>query len=223
MALQLRAYFPATAGVAPLWLAAASIALAAPVEEARTPIPDGCRRAAAVSAAEGALVGAVTGVVVGGAVAGRHDRAAGALIGGVTGAAAGGALGARAASPCPEGYVMAPPPPRYAPPPPNFGPPARPGEIWWGAPAALVQRIDFLRDQLRRVDADGWLSPRERDRLLRRLDEIVRQEGDQRQRDGGYLSPDHADRLNDALVELGRRLHWDEYVAAHPELAAPPG
>jgi hypothetical protein len=137
------------------------------------------------STAAGALLGGVAGALLGSAVAGRHDRGAGAVLGGLGGAVAGGAIGNSRSQgvACPQGYVYrAPPPVYYVPPPP---PPVVYGDVWYGAPVGLHERIDFLHSEIARVDQDGWLSPRELGGLYNRLDEIEQEADQLRYQTGG--------------------------------------
>jgi hypothetical protein len=154
--------------------------------------------------------------LLGSAVAGRHDRGAGAVLGGLGGAVAGGAIGNSRSQgvACPQGYVYrAPPPVYYVPPPP---PPVVYGDVWYGAPVGLHERIDFLHSEIARVDQDGWLSPRELGGLYNRLDEIEQEADQLRYQTGGYLlAPDRA-RLFGELNDVAHRIHWDEYVNSHP-------
>ncbi len=168
------------------------------------------------STAAGALLDGVAGALLGSAVAGRHDRGAGAVLGGLGGAVAGGAIGNSRSQgvACPQGYVYrAPPPVYYVPPPP---PPVVYGDVWYGAPVGLHERIDFLHSEIARVDQDGWLSPRELGGLYNRLDEIEQEADQLRYQTGGYLlAPDRA-RLFGELNDVAHRIHWDEYVNSHP-------
>lgn len=200
--------------VARLTVAALALtaALAGAEGASAQPIQGGCRPANNDAALGGAVIGGVAGALLGSAVAGHHEKTAGAVVGGGMGAIAGAAIGSSQNQPCPEGYVayqQGPPPP----PPPAYGPPSRPGEFWYGAPQRIHDRIAFVRNRVLTVDQDGWLSPRERNRLMHRLDEISRQEDGMRYQDGGRLSPDHISQLNSELDDLSRRIHWDEYAA----------
>jgi Glycine zipper 2TM domain len=161
------------------------------------------------STAEGAIIGGIAGALLGSAVAGHHHKGEGAVVGGVGGAVAGQHVT------CPEGYYYAPPPPPPAYEEPAFAP-APYGDVWYGAPPRIHERIAFLRSQVARVDQDGWLSPRERSRLYHRLDEIQHEEDGDRYHNGGYLTPPEREHLFNELNDVARRIHWDEYMSEHP-------
>lgn len=184
------------------------------------PVPYGCVKVKDPNAtAEGAIIGGIAGALLGSAVAGHHHKGEGAVVGGVGGAVVGGMIGSDAGQhvACPEGYVYQAPPP---PPPPVYEEPAFApapyGDVWYGAPPRIHERIAFLRSHVARVDQDGWLSPRERSRLYHRLDDIQHEEDGDRYHNGGYLTPPERDRLFNELNDVARRIHWDEYMSEHP-------
>jgi hypothetical protein len=185
-------------------------------------VPYGCVKVKDPNAtAEGAIIGGIAGALLGSAVAGHHHKGEGAVVGGVGGAVVGGMIGSGAGQhvACPEGYVYEAPPPPPPPPPvyeePAFAP-APYGDVWYGAPPRIHERIAFLRSQVARVDQDGWLSPRERNRLYHRLDEIQHEEDSDRFHNGGYLTPPDRNRLFNELNDVAHRIHWDEYMSEHP-------
>jgi hypothetical protein len=171
-------------------------------------------------AAAGALVGGVAGALFGNAVSGKHNKAPGTILGGVTGALAGAAIGNSAGqgSPCPQGYVY-----RAAPRPQPvelesdqpLPPGASEGDVWYGAPPRIHERIIFLRRRVQMLDHDGWLSPRESEGLFHRLGEIDHREEAIRNRNDGVLPPEVRDHLNDDLNEVARHLRWKEYQTEH--------
>jgi hypothetical protein len=168
------------------------------------------------STAQGALLGGVAGALLGSSVAGRNNRGQGAVLGGVSGAVVGGVIGnsREQGVACPEGYSYRAPPPVYDDEPRVPG--AAYGDVWYGGPPHLAERIAFLRGEIARVDQDGWLSPRERGRLYHRLDDIQAEQERIRYQTGGYLPPPDRARLFDQLNDLGRHIHWDDYISAHP-------
>jgi hypothetical protein len=132
----------------------------------------------------GTVVGAVGGALLGSAIGGRGHKGGGALVG----ALAGGVVGNQVAGsrdPCPDGYQ-----PVDA---PTYG--------LHQHEADLDQRIRGARDS-------GQLSPREADRALDRLNDIRRQEGDMRDRNGGGLGDRDRAMLNDELADLEHSIPW---------------
>jgi hypothetical protein len=85
--------------------------------------------------------------------------------------------------------------------------------VWYGAPPRLHERIAFLRNEVARVDQDGWLSPRERGSLYHRLDLIQNEEQHLRYQTGGYLPPPDRARLFDELNDISRRIHWNDFTS----------
>ncbi len=161
--------------------------------------------------AAGTVLGGVAGALLGSAVAGRHDRGAGAVIGGIGGAVAGNAIARSNDHPCPPGYYYPAPPP---PPPPGaaYGPPPPPrGSFWYGAPAGIHERIDFLYQRIGTARANGWLGRHDADAAYRELSDIRRQETDMRYRNGGHLIPPDRDYLQHRLDDLSRRIHWESH------------
>ena len=175
-------------------------------------VPPGCTAAGNPGGAvAGALLGGVAGALLGNAVSGRH-KAGGTIVGGVTGAAAGAMIGG--SQPCPEGYVYRAAPVRSEdPPPPRF----RDDGFWDGAPPSIHERIGFLRHRIERLDANGWLAPRESEGLRHRLSEIAGREEVVRDRNDGHLPPEVRDHLNDDLNGVAHKLRWKEYSTQHAE------
>lgn len=164
-----------------------------------------CVRANENNTAAGAVVGGVAGAILGSAVAGRHERAEGAVLGGVGGAVVGGVVASSGNHPCPAGYVY-----RAPPPPPAYAPPPR-GDFWYGAPDGVRERIDFLQHRIDAGVRNGFIGYRDGRRFSMRLNDIRRQEGRMRYRDGGQLTPPDRDVLLNQLGDLSRRLHWEEH------------
>ncbi len=188
-------------------------------------LPPGCAASGnANNAAAGALIGGVAGALLGNAVSGRRKEG-GTIIGGVTGALAGAAIGGgTGVEPCPQGYAYRAvperdderplrrirgddPPPRHV----------RDDDVWFGAPPSIHERIAFMRHRVAKLDADGWLSPRESDGLRQRLGEITEREERVRDNNDGHLPPEMRARLDDDLNEVARRLRWKEYRTRHAE------
>ncbi len=177
-------------------------------------IPPGCIMTTDPnSTAQGAALGGVAGALLGSAVSGRHNRGEGAVLGGLGGAVVGGVIGNGQGKgvACPEGYYYRPPTPGYYEEPPPA--PAAYGDVWYGAPPRLHERIAFLRNEVARVDQDGWLSPRERGSLYHRLDLIQNEEQHLRYQTGGYLPPPDRARLFDELNDISRRIHWNDFTS----------
>src|SRR5579872_4713528 len=107
------------------------------------PYDSGCVRSNHDNQVAGTIVGAIGGALIGNAVAGRHDKGAGTAIGAVGGAVAGNAIASANNHPCPAGYVYQGPPP---PPPPAQGR----RDFWYGAPAGVHERIDYMQDRINR-------------------------------------------------------------------------
>ena len=170
------------------------------------PYDPACVRSNENNTATGAVVGGIAGALLGSAVAGRHERGEGAVIGGVGGAVVGGAVASSGNHPCPEGYYYRAPPP---PPRPMAGPP--PGDFWYGAPVDIHQRFDFLQHRIDVGVQNGFISPRDGRRFAMQLNNIRRQDGRMRYRDGGELSPMHRDNIQGQLNALSNRLHWEEH------------
>jgi hypothetical protein len=209
----------ATLGWGATALAACFSALLAGTSALAQDMPPGCVASGNPNgAAAGALVGGVAGALLGNAVSGKH-KAPGTILGGVTGALAGAAIGNSAGqgNPCPQGYVYRAAPPQSAaldsdePLPPV----AREGDVWYGAPPRIHERIIFLRRRVQMLDRDGWLSPRDSEGLFHRLGEIDRREEVIRNRNDGVLPPEVRDHLNDDLNEVARHLRWKEYQTEH--------
>lgn len=203
------------AGCLSLWLGASN-ALA-------QDIPPGCAAAGNPNTTvEGALLGGAAGALIGNVTSGRHDKAKGTVLGGVGGAVAGALIGNNVGqgNPCPQGYVYRAPQPaqpvaRYVEPPPP--PTANRGEVWYGAPSHIRERIRFLRNRVEMMDSDGWLSPRESGGLRRQLRDIERQEARIRSRNDGDLPPDARIHLNDELNAVAGRLRWNDYRTEHAD------
>ena len=170
------------------------------------PYDPGCVRANQNNQVAGTVVGAIGGALLGNAIAGRHDKGAGTAIGAVGGAVAGNAIAGANNQPCPAGYVYQGPPGGPPPPPP----PGR-RDFWYGAPADVHQRIDFMQDRINRASSAGWISPRETREASR---ELMRIRGEDRRlhyQDGPDLRPVDRDYLQGLLNNLSQRLHWFEH------------
>ena len=195
-------------------LIAAGLALGLGFTGARAQdVPDGCVQQGQ-NAATGALLGGVAGALLGNAVSGRH-KAGGTIVGGVTGAAAGAMIGG--SQPCPDGYAYRAAPARVM---EDDAPPPRVrdgGEFWDGAPSSIRERIGFLRRRIEKLDADGWLSPRETEGLTGRVSEIADREESIRDRHDGHLPPEARSRLTADLNDVARKLRWKEYRRKHAE------
>jgi hypothetical protein len=182
-------------------------ALASAPAASAQPYDQGCRADNHANNTAGTVLGGVAGALLGSAVAGRHDRGAGAVIGGVGGAVVGNSIARSNDHPCPPGYVYyAPPPP---PPGPAYGPPPPPrGGFWYGAPAGIHERVDFLYQRIGTARANGWLGRHDAEQAYHELADIRHQEADMRYRDGGRLSPPDRDYLQHRLDDLSRRINW---------------
>lgn len=180
-----------------LLIAGVLAAIAIPSAVLAQPYDPGCIRSNEDNRAAGTVVGGVAGALLGSAIAGRGSRGAGAVVGGVTGAVAGNAIAGSNDHPCPAGYYY------RGPPPPPGG-----GGFWYGAPAGIHQRIDFVQSRIDTSASRGWISPHEADRLNRELNSIRDQDRDLRYRDGGHLSPSDRDDLQSRLDDVSQRLHW---------------
>jgi hypothetical protein len=178
------------------------------------PYDPGCRADNHANNTAGTVLGGVAGALLGSAVAGRHDRGAGAVIGGVGGAVVGNSIARSNDHPCPPGYVYYGPPAPPPPPPPGYGPgypPPTPGSFWYGAPAAIHERIDFLYQRISNARAAGWLGRHDAEAAYHELSDIRRQEADMRYRDGGHLSPPDRGYLQSRLDGLSQRIHWQSH------------
>lgn len=214
-----KSFHPVTPAFLAIGLALSGLAAQADAQG----LPPGCQPSNPNAPIEGALIGGAAGALLGSAIAGHHHKGDGAVVGGVGGAVVGAMVGSNSNQPsCPEGYAYVAPPqgPPGPPPPPAYAyPSAPPGDFWYGAPYDLRARFSFVRNQIARVDQDGWLSPRERGRLYHHLDEMAQQEDRMRYESGGYLGPDQVRRLTDELNDISRHVHWDEFIAEHPPRA----
>jgi hypothetical protein len=175
--------------------------------------PPGCVASNPGGAVAGALLGGVAGALLGNAVSGRHKEG-GTIIGGVTGMAAGAAIGGSTGAPCPEGYAY-----RAVAPPVEERPipVAREGDVWYGAPPSIRERIVFLRRRVEKLDDSGWLSPRESEGVRHQIAEISNREEHVRDLNDGRLPPEVRGRLFEDLNVVSRRLRWKEYRAEHAE------
>jgi len=81
-------------------------------------------------------------------------------------------------------------------------------DFWYGAPAGVNERIDFMQTRINQSQANGWISWRENRDLNSDLNDIRQQRDSLRYRDGGRLSPQDRDYLQSRLDTLSQRLHW---------------
>jgi len=175
---------------------------AIPLMASAQPYDRGCVEANRANRAAGTVIGGVLGAVIGSNVAGHGARTGGAIVGGATGAIAGNAIAGANNHPCPAGYVYEGPPPEPA----TYG--DRYG-FWYGAPASIGQRIDFMQRRLDYSSERGWISPYDYRRLDAQLNDIRRQDDQLRYRDGGRLYPRDREYLQGRLDELTTRFRWE--------------
>ena len=181
--------------------------------------PDpGCQRSNNQTSTTGTVLGALGGALIGNAIAGKHDRGVGTVGGAVAGGVAGNVLAGQHNDPCPQGYYReGPPPPQpaYGPGPgygPGYGPPPPPrGTFWYGAPAGIHERIDFINRRIGQARAAGRLGRHDSLAAYNDLNDIRHQEADMRYRDGGHLSPPDRDYLQSRLDNLSQRIHWQSH------------
>jgi hypothetical protein len=79
--------------------------------------------------------------------------------------------------------------------------------FWQGAPYAVDQRINFLIDRVNQGRADGSLTRRESRRVMDRIVE-VRREVNRMRRSGGQISPRERDYLQGRLDDISRQIYW---------------
>lgn len=102
---------------------------------------------------------------------------------------------------------MPPPPPPGAPMPPPPGGWNRDG-FWRGAPESPRERMNFLQARIDRGAADGSLDRREARNAQRDLNNVRAWARSLHWYDGGRLSPRDRDALQARLDQLSSRLHW---------------
>jgi hypothetical protein len=170
----------------------------------------GCVRSNNQTTGTGAVLGALGGALIGNALGGRHSRGIDTAAGAVAGGVAGGALASGYNQPCPDGYYRQGPPP----PEPGYGPgyaaPAQ-GSFWYGAPAGIHERIDFLYQRIGNARSAGYLGRHDADSAYHDLSNIRAQEGQMRYHDGGHLSPPDRGYLQSRLDNLSQRIHWQSH------------
>lgn len=89
--------------------------------------------------------------------------------------------------------------------------------LWAEAPNDPRQRIDWLQQRIDRAAGNGGLNRDEARNSEMELNDIRRMAGRFSRRDGGGLSPPHADLIQSRLDTLSRRIRWqrrDGYDAA---------
>ena len=191
-----------------LLIAGLMAAVAIPSLALAQPDP-GCVRSNNQTTGTGVALGAIGGALIGNAIGGRHSRGADTALGAVAGGVAGGALANQHNDPCPQGYYRSAPPP-----PPGYGPaypaPVR-GSFWYGAPAGIHERIDFLYQRIGNARSAGYLGRHDAEAAYHDLSDIRAQEGQMRYRDGGHLSPPDRGYLQSRLDSLSQRIHWQSH------------
>jgi len=173
-------------------------AIIVPAAASAQPYDPGCVRSNQDNHAAGTILGGIAGAVLGSAIAGRGSHGAGAVIGGIGGAVAGNAIAGSNDHPCPAGYYYAPPPP------PQDG-------FWAGAPGGIHARIDFLQQRIDETAHNGWLAPRETERLYGELNGVREEDRRLHEQDGGPLRPEDLAYLQQRLDAIVREMHWAEH------------
>jgi len=181
------------------------LALVIPGAAMAQPYDPGCVRSNENNQAAGTVLGAIGGALLGGAVAGRGHQGDGAAVGALGGAVAGNVIAGSQNHPCPSGYYYQGPP---GPPPP---PPPPRRDFWYGAPASIPDRINFMQDRVDRSIDGGWLSPREARDIRNQMRHIRSEDRRLEYQDYGHLRPEDRDYLESLLDNLSQRLHWAEH------------
>jgi hypothetical protein len=79
--------------------------------------------------------------------------------------------------------------------------------FWNGAPAGIRERIDWLQERINRGVRDGSLDPQEARRSQWQLD-WIRRDLRRSRGDGGGLSPRERDAIQARLDDLGQKIRW---------------
>ena len=96
------------------------------------------------------------------------------------------------------------------------------GNFWADAPRSPRQRIDWLQQRINRGVDSGNLNRSEARTSQTELDSIRRMAGQFTRRDGGELSPRHADLIQNRLDNLSQRIRWQRDNRYNAVNAGPP-
>ena len=176
------------------------MAVALPATALAQPYDPGCVQQNHENNVAGTVVGGITGALLGGALTHGRDQGLGIAAGATVGAVAGHTIAQSNDQPCPEGYVYQGPPP----PPPSYQPTA----FWYGAPAGIQGRIDFMQTRINNAEAGGWVAPNVINGANAELNFIRSEDQRLHYQDGQRLAPQDHDYLESRLDALSYRLNW---------------
>ena len=92
----------------------------------------------------------------------------------------------------------------------GYGPPPSGGGFWQGAPTDVRQRIDFLKQRVDRMSANGRISPDAAQSAYTRLNRVRHYAHTNYERQGS-LTPDQQSYVQSQLDYVGRSLHWEAH------------